>query len=260
MTIELVTVPCLLDQPAFLNYSYLIHNSQTGETVVVDPPETGPINAALEARGWALSHILLTHHHWDHVDGVAPLLETHSAQVIGAAQDAHRLPPLDIEVMPGTPFTLAGTQVEVFDVPGHTVGHVAYYIAEIGALLSGDSLMAGGCGRLFEGTPAQMWASLQQFRDLPPETLICSGHEYTQSNLRFALTLEPDNSALISRLRAVDAARAAAKPTVPTKLADEMATNPFLRADVPALKAAMGLPEADALDVFTQARKRKDNF
>lgn len=251
--IELVVVPCLSD-----NYAFLVHNSDTGDTALVDAPEAAPIKHALTARGWTLSDILITHHHNDHIGAVAELRD--GTRVIGAAADAHRLPPLDLSVADGDQVDVCGLSTDVMDVSGHTVGHIAFYMAAAKLLFTADSLMALGCGRLFEGTPAQMWTSLQKLRQLPGDTTVCSGHEYTESNARFALSLDPDNAALISRSKGITDARAAGRPTVPSMLAEETRTNPFLRADDPAMKAAIGMADASDVDVFAEIRARKDNF
>ena len=176
--------------------------------------------------------MLLTHHHWDHVDGLAGILAKQPAKVIGAAADANRLPPLDQQVTEGDSFVIGGEPVQVLDVSGHTDGHIAFYMPQSSAVFTADSLMALGCGRLFEGTPAQMWASLNKLAALPDDTLVCSGHEYTQSNAKFAITVDPDNQALKDRIADIDRARAAGKATVPSTLALEKATNPFLRAPI----------------------------
>ncbi len=255
MPLELVTIPCRTD-----NYAYLVHDPESGETACVDVPDAAPILAALKDRGWSLSDILITHHHDDHISGVPELREATGAMVIGAAADAHRLPPLDLAVGEGMSFALGRHDVIVIDVPGHTLGHIAFHIPDAGLVFTADSLMAAGCGRLFEGTGAQMWASLSKLGLLPPETLVCSGHEYTASNIRFALSLEPDNPALISRAKSVEAARAAGLPTVPSRLSEELATNPFLRAHLPQMKARVGLPDAEDAAVFSEIRSRKDRF
>ena len=254
MPLEIVTVPCLSD-----NYAFLIHNGATGQTALVDAPDAAPVQAALDTRGWTLTDVVLTHHHWDHVDGLAPL-RGDGVRVIGAAADAHRLPPLDLAVSDGDIFDLCGESSEVFDVSGHTLNHIALFISAAKAAFTADSLMAMGCGRLFEGTATQMWQSMRKLRELPDDTMIFSGHEYTASNAKFALSIEPDNPDIISRSRATDAARAKGEATVPSLLADEKRTNPYLRADDPALKSAIGMREATADAVFAQVRKRKDNF
>ena len=255
MPLELVTIPCLQD-----NYAFLVHDAASGQTAVIDVPEARPIIDALAARGWTLSEIWLTHHHWDHVDGVADLLAAHPAKVVGAAADAHRLPPLDRAVSPDTAFEFAGTPVHVIDVSGHTVGHVAFHLPQSGLLFTADSLMALGCGRLFEGTPAQMYGSLSKLAALPPETTVCSGHEYTATNAAFAKTIDPVNPRLSSRVSEITKARAAGMPTVPSTLAEELATNPFLRANDPTIAAGLGLTGASPVDVFTEIRARRDRF
>ena len=251
--IDLVVVPCLSD-----NYAFLVHNRDTGETALVDAPEAKPIKAALKAKGWTLTDILITHHHGDHIDAVSDLRE--GARVIGAARDAHRLPPLDVQLADGDVIEVCGVDTHVLDVSGHTIGHVAFHMPEPELAFTADSLMALGCGRLFEGTAAQMWESLQKLRALPEDTIICSGHEYTETNARFALTLDPDNPDLISRVEGITAARAAGRPTVPSALDEEMRTNPFLRADDPALKAVLGMADSSDVDVFAEIRARKDKF
>ncbi|WP_036797170.1 hydroxyacylglutathione hydrolase [Leisingera caerulea] len=255
MPLEIITLPCLSD-----NYAFLIHNPDSGETALVDAPEAGAIKAALEERGWGLDWILLTHHHWDHVDGVAELREAYGAKVTGAEADAHRLPDLDLAVKDGGTFTLLGEEVQVMDVSGHTVGHIAYYIPGADAVFTADSLMALGCGRLFEGTPQQMWASLSRLAALPPQTMVYSGHEYTQSNGAFAATVDPGNPALQDRIRDIASAREKGDPTVPSSLQLELGTNPFLRAGDSAIKAHLGMEDADDAEVFAEIRKRKDNF
>jgi hydroxyacylglutathione hydrolase len=253
MPLELVTIPCRQD-----NYAFLLHNARTKETLLVDAPDAPPIQAVLDAQGWTLTDILLTHHHGDHVDGLEPLRG--SARVIGAATDASRLPQLDLAVREGETVMICGEAALVFDVSGHTLGHIALYFPTSGVLFTADSLMALGCGRLFEGTPAQMWQSMLKLRSLPDATRVCSGHEYTQTNARFALTIEPDNSDLISRIEEITRTRAANQPTVPSDLGVEKRTNPFLRADVPALQTAFGMTDSTPTDVFTQIRKKRDIF
>ncbi len=227
---------------------------------MIDVPDPGPILAALDAHQWRLTHILITHHHDDHIQGVDTLRTRTGATVLGAAADAHRLPRLDLALTEGSTVALGREAARVIDVPGHTLGHIAFHFPDSRLAFTADSLMSGGCGRLFEGTPAQMHASLRKLAALPPDTLICSGHEYTAANLRFAATLEPDNPQLISRITAVTAARAAGQATVPVRLEMELLTNPYLRAHLPALKAAVGLPDADDVTVFAEIRARKDKF
>jgi hydroxyacylglutathione hydrolase len=255
MPLQIATVLCLSD-----NYAYLAHDAATGATAVIDVPEAAPILNALASRQWHASHILITHHHDDHIQGVKVLAAATGARVIGAAADAHRLPALDETVSDGDTVRVGMSAGVVMEVPGHTVGHIAFYFADSGVVFTADSLMACGCGRLFEGTPAQMWNSLSRLAALPPDTLVCSGHEYTQSNIRFALTIEPDNAALKARAEAVSVARAKGLPTVPVRLSEELATNPFLRAGLPSVKAAVGMPGAADGNVFAEIRTRKDRF
>jgi hydroxyacylglutathione hydrolase len=238
----------------------LIHDARSGATAVVDVPDAEPILAALKARNWTLTDVWLTHHHWDHIDGLPALLAKAPARVWGAAADAHRLPKLDIAVAEGDALEFGGETVQILDVSGHTVGHIAFYLAGSGFAFTADSLMAMGCGRLFEGSPQLMWQSLSKLAALPDETLICSGHEYTSSNMRFALSLEPDHTSLKLRSWDIDDARTAGRPTVPSTLALERQTNPFLRASDPVLKSALGMAAADDASVFAEIRARKDKF
>lgn len=255
MPLEIVTVPCRTD-----NYAFLLNRPGSDAAALVDAPEAGPIAAELARRGWRLTDILLTHHHGDHVEGVAELRARDGARVIGAAADAHRLPPLDVEVAEGDTLGVLGENAQVLDVSGHTMGHIAFHFPATGAVFTGDSLMALGCGRLFEGDAATMWASLSKLAALPPETIVGSGHEYTEANARFALTIEPRNPALISRAEEVRAARSRGRPTVPSVLSEELATNPFLRARLPEVKAAVGMADAPDVEVFAEIRRRKDAF
>lgn len=251
MSFKFVTVPCLSD-----NYAYLVHGD--GKTALIDAPEAAPIRAALAREGWSLDEIWITHHHNDHIDGVAELRD--GAVVRGAKSDAHRLPPLDTAHEDGDQFSFAGRDVQILDVSGHTVGHIAYYIPEERAVFTADSLMALGCGRVFEGTFDQMWHSLSKLAALPPETMVYSGHEYTQANGRFAATIEPDNPALQARLTRIDAERAKGEPTVPSQMSEELATNPFLRAGLEEVKTVLHMAHANDADVFAEIRRRKDSF
>lgn len=259
---ELVTLPVLKD-----NYAFLLHDEASSSTALVDIPEHGPIVAELDKRGWALTDIWITHHHWDHIDGLASLLDAcaergWTPRVVAATADMHRLPAdlITQQVADGDTFTFADMPVQIIDVPGHTVGHIALYLPTADILFTADSLMALGCGRLFEGTPAQMWDSMQKLRALPKQTIVCSGHEYTQSNAKFALTVDPDNAALQQRATDITLARAKDLPTVPSTLQLECDTNPFLRADNAAIKAGLNMATASDLEVFTEIRARKDRF
>lgn len=255
MALTLLTIPCLTD-----NYAYLIHDEASGDTAVVDVPEAAPILRALNQKGWTLSHVLITHHHHDHIGGIPELLSSAPAKVVGCAEDAHRLPPLDIAVSEGDSIRIGHEEAAVLDVSGHCQGHIAYYLPNSALAFTGDSLMALGCGRIFEGTPPQMWQSLSKIAAFPPETTICSGHEYTAANAKFALTIDPDNPELISRASEVNAARAEGRPTVPSTLDEELNTNPFLRAGDPAIRARLGMQSNSDAEVFAEIRARKDKF
>ena len=248
MPVELVTIRCLQD-----NYAYLIHAAD--ETVLIDAPEAAPILAALSERGWRLDEILLTHHHADHVQAVAEIVAATGAKVTGAAADAHRLPPLDQQVAPGDRITVCGETAEVIDVSGHTVGHVAFHLPASALAFTADSLMALGCGRLFEGDAPMMWDSLSRLNALPAETLICSGHDYCAGNGAFALSVDPGNDALKDRLAGVAEDRL---PCAPATLAVERATNPFLR--VAELRDSLDLKGASDGEVFARLRQMKDAF
>ena len=253
MPLEILTVPCLSD-----NYAYVIHGDDG--VCLVDAPEAGPIVDALDAKGWSLDVVMLTHHHRDHVDATEDLRKRFGCKVIGPMAEKEKLPPLDWAVCEGNNGGNGDAYTEILDVPGHTLGHIAFHFPRANALFSADSLMALGCGRLFEGTPEMMYNSLQKMAALPPETMIYSGHEYTLGNARFAMTIEPDNQALQARVAAITAARDAGQPTVPVTLAEELATNPFLRCHIPAVKAAVGLEGANPEQVFAEVRARKDSF
>ncbi|NNF24101.1 MAG: hydroxyacylglutathione hydrolase [Rhodobacteraceae bacterium] len=255
MTIEIVTVPCRSD-----NYAFLVHDGDTGCTALVDAPEAAPILSALEARGWTLGQLFLTHHHDDHIAGTEELRTRYGCSVYGGAADAHRLPPLDHALSEGDSVDCAGHPMQVLDVSGHTVGHLAFYLPAAKAAFTADSLMALGCGRVFEGTMPQMWHSLSKLAALPPDTTICSGHEYTATNAAFAATIEPDNQDLQTRISAVKAARAKGAFTVPSLLSEELATNPFLRAGLSSVKSALTMPSAPDAEVFAEIRRRKDSF
>ncbi|WP_299425344.1 hydroxyacylglutathione hydrolase [uncultured Shimia sp.] len=252
---QIVTIPCLSD-----NYAFLIHDDTSGATALVDAPEPGPILDELKTRGWTLSHVLLTHHHWDHIDGLPDILAAHPAKIIGAKADEHRLPPLDLAVTEGDTFEFAGESVSILDVSGHTVGHIAFHFPDTAAVFTGDSLMAMGCGRLFEGTPAQMFASLSKLAALPDATTVCSGHEYTAANCAFAVSLGEDNATVAQRIADTADKRAKGIATVPSNLGLEKQTNPFLRSASLALQKALSMEGAAPVDVFTEVRKRKDTF
>lgn len=252
-TLEVEIVPALSD-----NYVYLIRDVDTETVGVVDPGAADPVIAALNAKGWRPDWVLLTHHHQDHIAGVGALVDAFDAKVAGAAADAHRLPKLDAALKPGVDWDFGAEIVEIYNTPGHTVGHIAYHFPKAKALFAGDTLFALGCGRLFEGTALEMWRSLSALAQLPPETSVYSGHEYTMANAQFCQTIEPNNVALTDRVVEIERLRAAGTPTLPTTIGRELATNAFLRADEPSVKEAVGLPHADGAAVFAEIRRRKD--
>ena len=243
MALKVEAVPCLQD-----NYLWLLRDGPTGAVAVCDPGEADPAIAAVEAAGGRLDTILLTHHHGDHVGGVAALKARFpAAQVVGAALDAHRPPPLDLVVKDGDLVSLGAARAEVLHLPGHTTGHIAFHFAADHVLLCGDVIFGLGCGRPLEaGGMAALWHSLQRVAKLPVNTRLCCGHEYSEANARFALHLDPDNAALKAEAEAAGALRAAGRPSVPTTLAQELAANPFLRA-----------PD---LAEFTARREAKNHF
>jgi hydroxyacylglutathione hydrolase len=240
------------------NYGYLAHDVETGRTAAIDAPDAGAVRAALKARGWTLSDILITHHHEDHVEGIPVLAEALGAKVTGPRAEADKIKGLDVLVEPGDTVTVGNTSFAVKAAPGHTLGHVVYYDAAGGHLFTGDALFSMGVGRMFEGTPGPMWQALAALRKLPDETLIYCGHEYTVANAKFALSVDPDNTALKIRAAEVEKARAAGRFTIPVTLGMEKRTNPFLRPDTAPVATAVGLVPADPIGVFAALRKRKD--
>jgi len=253
--LEILQFPCLGD-----NYGYLVHEPSSGATAAIDTPEAGPILQMLAGKGWTLTHILNTHHHYDHAGGNAELKERTGCLVIGPKGEKDLIPGIDRPVGEGDIVELGAARARVLDVPGHTRGHVAYHFADDRVVFVGDTLFALGCGRIFEGTPPQMWASLGKLASLPDDTLVYCAHEYTLSNARFALTVEPHNAALAARAREVENRRARNEATVPTTIGLEKATNPFLRAASPDLRRTLGLDNAADVEVFAETRRRKDNF
>lgn len=224
-SLEIVRVPVLSD-----NYSWLVHDAESGETMVVDPGEAQPLLNAAAARGWAIGQVWNTHWHPDHVGGNAAIVAATGARVIGPEAERAKIGALDVGLTEGDRVSLGAHQAAVMTVPGHTQGHIAFHFADDAAIFTGDTLFAMGCGRLFEGTPADMFGNMQRYAALPPETRIYCGHEYTQSNGRYALVAEPENQAIKDRMAHVDALCAAGEPTIPTTIGEELATNPFLRA------------------------------
>jgi hydroxyacylglutathione hydrolase len=253
--LEVHQIPVLSD-----NYVYLARDPETGACAAVDPAVAGPVLDALDRLGWSLTMILNTHHHHDHVGGNLEIKKATGCTIVGNRADARRIPGIDIDVVEGDEIAIGSQKARVIEISGHTVGHIAYWFEEARTLFCGDTLFALGCGRLFEGTAAQMWSSLGKLRALPDDALVYCAHEYTQSNAAFALTVEPGNPALQARAEEIRALRAAGKPTVPSTMAEERATNPFLRADDEGLKRAAGLAGRDDVAVFAEIRRRKDMF
>lgn len=255
MALQIHQFACLSD-----NYSWLVHEPGANVTAVVDTPEVAPILRALDETGWKLTHILNTHWHPDHAGGNEELKAKTGCQIIGPRGEAKRIPSLERQVGDGDMVQLGNASARVFDVPGHTAGHIAYWFADEKVAFVGDTLFALGCGRLFEGTAQQMWTSLQKLMALPPETKVYCAHEYTQSNARFALSVDPDNAALVARSKEIDAMRAKGIPTVPSNIGLELATNPFLRPTSLTLQRSLGMVGADPVEVFAETRRRKDKF
>jgi len=248
-------IPCLSD-----NYGYLVHEPSSGATATIDTPEVEPILKALAEKGWKLTHILNTHHHFDHAGGNAALKEKTGCVVVGPKGEKDLIPGIDRAVGEGDIVELGAARARVIEVPGHTRGHIAYSFADDQIAFVGDTLFALGCGRLFEGTPQQMWTSLNKLTALPNETVVYCAHEYTQSNARFALSVEPQNAALVARAKEIDAKRARGEWTVPTTIGLEKETNPFLRAASRDLRLTIGMEKASDVEVFAETRKRKDSF
>lgn len=255
--LEIVQFPCI---PSNSNYGYLVRDHATGTVAAIDSPDPDMIERELDARGWNLDVILNTHHHWDHVDGNPQLKARYGCTVVGPSYERRKIKGIDVELSDGDSWALGESVAQVLHTPGHTLGHIVYYFADDGLAFVGDTLFAMGCGRLFEGTPAQMWGSLARLRDWPDDTVIYCAHEYTQANARFALSVEPGNQALQARAAEVDALRAEDKPTVPTTIARERATNPFMRPDSAEIQANVDRVGASLDEVFGEVRRRKDRF
>ena len=252
--LQIEMFPCLDD-----NYGFLLHDPVSGSTAAIDTPDAEVIASQLEARGWTLTHILNTHHHGDHAGGNLALKARYGCTVVGPASDPDRIPGMDQGVSESDRVQFGDFAIEVIETPGHTRSHIIYYVPAAEAAFVGDTLFAMGCGRLFEGSPAQMMTSLSKLAALPDDTAVYCAHEYTESNGRFALSLEPRNEALVRRMAAVRRCRAQGEPTVPTTLALEKATNPFLRTHSAELRSAAGV-DGPAVDVFARTRQLKDGF
>jgi hydroxyacylglutathione hydrolase len=251
--LEVHQFPCLAD-----NYGVLIRDTATDAVASIDAPEPSAVRKALAEKGWRLTHILATHHHADHTDGILPLKSETHCSVIGPRNEAAKIPGLDRPVGEGDTFPFGSFPVHVFDTPGHTAGHITYWIPAASVAFAGDTLFAMGCGRVLEGTAEMMWRSLEKLMALPPATRVYCGHEYTLSNARFGLTIEPENEALQKRCKEVEALRAASQPTLPTRMDLELETNVFLRPDSPAIRQRLGMMGEPAWKVFGEIRERKN--
>jgi hydroxyacylglutathione hydrolase len=246
---------CLKD-----NYGVLVHDKATGATTAIDAPEAAPVEAALAATGWKLSDILVTHHHGDHTAGIAELKRHHRCRVVAPRQEAAKIPDVDVMVGEGDTVTVGTLSARVIETPGHTLGQINYFFPAAKLLFAGDTLFSIGCGRVIEGTPEMMWQSLLKLRALPDDTKMYCGHEYTDANIRFAMTIEPGNPVLAARAAEVERELAAGAPTIPTLMGEEKRANVFLRADDPAVAAAVGLAGKPAAQVFAEVRARKNKF
>ncbi|GAA3091266.1 hydroxyacylglutathione hydrolase [Rhizobium viscosum] len=242
------------------NFGVLVHDPETGQTASIDAPDAAAVEAAAVRRGWSITHVFTTHHHIDHVEGNLALKEQYGLEIIGPVNEAVAIPGLDKTVGDGDSFHFGDHTVNVIETPGHTAGHICYHFADDKLLFAADTLFALGCGRLFERPAADMWHSLQKLAVLPDETAVYFGHEYTLSNARFAVTIDPDNERLKSRAAEIEALRAEGKFTIPTTLALEKETNPFLRAADPAIRRNLLMEGKTNEEVFAEIRKRKDNF
>ncbi|WEX10066.1 hydroxyacylglutathione hydrolase [Chelativorans sp. AA-79] len=255
MTLEIEQFMCRSD-----NFGILMRDTESGIAALVDAPEERPILEAVERTGWKPSLLLITHHHVDHVEANLALKERFGLTIVGPAKEAEKIPGIDRQVKEGDVVRVGKQEARVIETPGHTAGHITYHFAGAGVAFTADTLFALGCGRLFECKPPVMYESLRKLSELPLETVIYCGHEYTESNARFALSVDPTNSALKERAKTIEALRREGKPTLPTTLADEMATNPFLRWHDTIIRRNLGMENAADAEVFAEIRKRKDLF
>jgi len=246
---------CLKD-----NYGVLLHDPASGATAAIDAPEAAPVEAALKQTGWRLTDILVTHHHHDHTGGIEELKERHGCRVVAPDAEADGIPEVDETVSENDTVKVGGLEGRVIETPGHTAGHISYFFPADKLAFVGDTLFSIGCGRVIEGTPPMMWQSLLKLRELPDDTRVYCGHEYTRANIRFARTIEPLNTRLAAREKEVERLLAEGKPTIPSLMRDEKAANPFLRADVPEVAKSLGLAGQPAAQVFAEIRARKNNF
>ncbi|MBO6756867.1 MAG: hydroxyacylglutathione hydrolase [Roseibium sp.] len=253
--IDIRQFPCLSD-----NFGVLIHDPESETTIAVDVPDAQPYLDILKATGWRLTHILITHHHWDHVQGLGTLTTETDATVVGPERSRSKIAGMTRGVEDGDDVLCGPIEVKAIATPGHTLDQISWYFPSLNIAHTGDTLFSLGCGRVFEGDLEMMWASLKKLkRLLPDETSIYCGHEYTEANARFALTIEPNNAELSLRAGEVADLRAKDQPTLPTTMAREKATNPFLRADEPSVKEALGMTDKTDAEVFAEIRTRKDN-
>lgn len=253
--LEVELFPCLSD-----NFGVLLHDPVTGQTASIDAPEEKPILEALARRGWSLTHILTTHHHFDHVQGNLGLKEKFKLQIFGPKGESEKIPGIDYAVGDADRFEFAGHPVHVIETPGHTLGHICYHFPDDRLLFSADTLFALGCGRLFEAPAPVMWESIQKLMALPDDTVVYFGHEYTATNARFALTVDPDNDALKARAEDISLRRAGNEWTAPTTIGQERATNPYMRVGSHSIRKFLNLQSATDAQVFAEIRMRKDNF
>ena len=255
MPAEIHLFTCLKD-----NYGVLIHDPATGATAAIDAPEAAPVEAALAKTGWRLTDILVTHHHGDHTAGIAELKKKHNCRVTAPRNEAAKIPAYDATVGEGDVVKVGALTGRVFDTPGHTAGHISYWFEQDKVAFVADTLFSVGCGRVIEGNAEMMWNSLVKLRNLPDDTQLYCGHEYTAANVRFALTIEPNNAALRARADEVTNLIGQGKPTIPTTIRQEKSYNPFLRADISAVAAGIGMSGAAPAQVFATIRGRKDRF
>jgi hydroxyacylglutathione hydrolase len=255
MTAEIRLFRCLQD-----NYGVLIHDPASGATASIDAPEAAAVEAALKASGWKLTDILVTHHHHDHTGGISELKKKHKCRVVAPAGEAARIPDVDETVREGDKVSVGKLPANVIETPGHTLGHIAYWFHGEKVAFVGDTLFSIGCGRVIEGTPEQMWHSLRKLRDLPNDTEIYCGHEYTLANIKFAMSIDAENAVLTAREAQAKHQIAQGEPTIPVTIGDEKLANPFLRADVADLASDIGMAGEPAAKVFTEIRARKNKF
>ena len=255
MPAETRLFPCRSD-----NYGVLLHDRDSGATAAIDAPESAAIEAALRATGWNLTDILVTHHHADHTDGIVALKEKYKCRVVAPAAEAKNIPAVDETVREGDKARVGALSADVIETPGHTLGHIAYWFHADRLAFVGDTLFSIGCGRVIEGTPEQMWRSLVKLRDLPDDTEVYCGHEYTIANIKFARTIEPNNRALAAREAQAKQQIAQGQPTIPVSIGNEKLANPFLRADLPDVAAGIGMAGKPAVHVFAEIRARKNRF